>query len=157
VKELVVAGERRLRAAGKRITSQRKLVLDILSQANRHLDASDIYVKGLRHDAHLSLSTVYRTLNVLKEAGVVRELHLDDDHHHYELYGEDDHSHLVCLGCGRVVEVDSRAFAQAAAVAGKAHGFEVAQVELTGYCADCRQTQEGSSQNGAPRDEGSAP
>jgi Fe2+ or Zn2+ uptake regulation protein len=143
VEELVLAGERRLRAAGKRITSQRKLVLDILAQANRHLDASDIYVKGLRHDARLSLSTVYRTLNVLKEAGVVRELHLDDEHHHYELEGKDEHAHLVCLGCGQVVEVDSAAFAQAATAAGKAHGFEVAQVELAGYCADCHQPLEG--------------
>jgi Fur family ferric uptake transcriptional regulator len=155
VEELALVGERRLRAAGKRITSQRRLVLDILAQANRHLDASDIYVQGLRHDAQLSLSTVYRTLNVLKETGVVRELHLDDEHHHYELNGEDEHSHLVCLGCGRVVEVDGKVFAQAAAAVGRAHGFEVAQVELTGYCADCRPPQTGATE-GAPQAVGSA-
>ena len=137
----VVVGERRLRAAGKRITPQSKLVLSILVGADGHLDAHDIYERGRQQGFHLSLSTVYRTLSALKEAGVVRELHLDDEHHHYELDDRDGHSHLVCLTCGRVIEVDSSAFAEAARVTGDAHGFEVAsaQVELVGYCADCRQ------------------
>jgi Fur family transcriptional regulator, ferric uptake regulator len=139
--DLALLSERHLRAVGKRITPQRKLVVGILSQAKGHLDANDIYERGRRQDARLSLATVYRTLNVLKEAGVIRELHLDDEHHHYELDGQDKHSHLVCLRCGRVIEVDSSAFAEAAMAAGESHGFEVAsaQVELTGYCADCRQ------------------
>ena len=139
--DLVLAGERRLRAAGKRITPQRKLVLNILIQAGGHLDANDIFERGRRQDQDLSLSTVYRTLTVLKETGVVRELHLDGEHHHYEWDGEDEHSHLVCLACGRVIEVDSRAFAEAALAAGATHGFEIASahVELTGYCAACRQ------------------
>jgi Fe2+ or Zn2+ uptake regulation protein len=135
----IAVGKRRLRAAGKRVTPQRKLVLNILAQAGGHLDANEIYELGRRKDARLSLSTVYRTLNVLKETDVVRELHLDDEHHHYELDGEDDHSHLVCLECGQVIEVDSAAFFEAAAITGEAHGFEIAsaQVELTGYCAEC--------------------
>ena len=138
--DLVVVGERRLRAVHKRITPQRKLVLDILAEARGHLDAYDIYERGRRRDATLSLSTVYRTLGVLKETGVVRELHLDDEHHHYELSSEDEHSHLVCLRCGRVVEVDSTGFAEAAKETGQAHGFLVtsAHVELTGWCARCR-------------------
>jgi Fur family ferric uptake transcriptional regulator len=138
--DLALMAERRLRVAGKRITPQRKLVLDILAQAQRHLDATEIYARGRRHDARLSLSTVYRTLAVLKETGVVRELHLDGEHHHYELDEEDEHLHLVCLACGRVLEVDSAAFTAAAAAAGQTHDFEIASahVELTGYCSDCR-------------------
>lgn len=138
--DLAVVSERRLRAAGKRITPQRRLVLGILIATDGHLDAHDIYELGRRQDARLSLSTVYRTLSVLKEAGVVNELHLDEEHHHYELCGKDEHAHLVCLECSKVMEVDSDAFAEAAAAAAEAHGFAVAtaQVELTGYCADCR-------------------
>ncbi len=153
--DLVVVGERRLRAAGKRITPQRKLVLTILAQASEnlgaghldaghpdpgHLDAYDIYERGRRQDVSLSLSTVYRTLSVLKEAGVVHELHLDEEHHHYELDSKDEHSHLVCLACGRVIEIDIAVFSEAAMVASEAHGFEIASthVELAGYCVDCR-------------------
>jgi Fe2+ or Zn2+ uptake regulation protein len=140
----VVVGERRLRAAGKRITSQRRLVLQILAEAEGHLDAADIYERGRRQDVRLSLSTVYRTLSVLKEAGVVRELHLDGEHHHYELDDKDEHSHLVCLACSRVIEVDSTVFAEAALAVARAHGFDIAsaQVELAGHCEDCR-SQEG--------------
>jgi Fe2+ or Zn2+ uptake regulation protein len=142
----VSVGERRLRAAGKRVTSQRRLILRVLTKAQGHLDASEIFERGRRRDARLSLSTVYRTLNVLREAGVVRELHLDDEHHHYELSDEDEHSHLVCLVCGRVIEVDSAAFAKAAMVMGESYGFEIAsaQVELAGYCAECRVEKEGA-------------
>ncbi len=142
--DLVVVGERRLRAAGKRITPQRRLVLTILAQASEnlgsgHLDAYDIYERGRGQDASLSLSTVYRTLSVLKEASVVHELHLDEEHHHYELDSKDEHSHLVCLACGRVIEVDIAVFSEAAVAASEAHGFEIASthVELAGYCADC--------------------
>jgi Fur family ferric uptake transcriptional regulator len=129
-----------------RITPQRRLVLDILSRANDHLDANDIYERGRRHDQRLSLSTVYRTLGMLKDTGVVRELHLDGEQHHYELVGRDEHAHLVCLECGRVIEVESIAFARAAETVGQAHGFQVAmaQVELAGYCAECRRRREGN-------------
>ena len=146
---MAVVGERRLRAAGIRITPQRRLVLNILAESGGHLDANDIYVQGRRQDASLSLSTVYRTLSVLKETGLVHELRLDSEHYHYELDGKDEHSHLVCLGCGRVIEVDSGAFAQAAVAAGEAYGFEIssAQVELTGYCADCRHPEQGRRQD----------
>jgi Fe2+ or Zn2+ uptake regulation protein len=138
--DLVAVGERRLRAAGKRITPQRKLVLSILARAEGHLDAQEIYERGRRQDTQLSLATVYRTLGLLKDTGMVHELHLDQEHHHYEMAGSEEHSHLVCLGCGRVIEVDSTGFAEAARAAGQAHGFEVAsaQVELTGYCTECR-------------------
>jgi Fur family ferric uptake transcriptional regulator len=142
--DLSAAAERRLRNAGKRLTPQRKRVVRILAEAGGHLDATEIYERGRRQDARLSLSTVYRTLSALKETGVVRELHLDDEHHHYELDAQDQHSHLVCLSCGRVIEVDSGALARAAVTLGEAHGFEIAsaQVELTGYCADCRQADD---------------
>jgi Fe2+ or Zn2+ uptake regulation protein len=116
------------------------MVLTILAEANGHLDAHDIYERARQKEDRLSLSTVYRTLNVLKETGVVRELHLGHEHHYYELDGKDGHSHLVCLNCGRVIEVDSSPFAEAAMIIGKDHEFEVAsaQVELRGYCRRCR-------------------
>jgi len=141
--DLVKQSERQLRRAGKRLTPQRRLILDILSQANAHLDAQDIYEQARPRETNLSLATVYRTLSVLKETGLVHELHLDDEHHHYELSGKEEHSHLVCLGCGCVIEVDNTAFVEAATAVGLAHGFKVTttQVELSGYCCDCSAEQ----------------
>ena len=147
----IATSVRRLRTSGKRITPQRKAVLSILAEANTHLAAQDIYARARQCDAGLSLATVYRTLNILRETGVVHELHLDGEHHHYELSAKEEHSHLVCLGCGRVIEVDSAAFCQAAKEIGEAHGFVVAtaQVELAGYCETChRRHTEASDQSG---------
>lgn len=138
--DLAVASEGRFRAAGKRMTNQRRLLLRILAEAGGHLDAREVHNRARQHDPRLSLATVYRTLNSLKEAGVVRELHLDEEHHHYELDEQDGHSHLVCLGCGQVIEVGGQAFVEAARAVGQACGFFVAgaQVELTGYCSACQ-------------------
>jgi len=135
----IARGEYRLRASGKRITLQRSLIVNVLSRAGSHLDAAEIYERARTHDPRLSLSTVYRTLGTLKEIGLVRESHLDADHHHYELDPHDGHSHLVCLACGRVVEVDGEFLVEAARSLGQAHGFEITRshLELTGYCADC--------------------
>lgn len=138
--ELAMVGESGVRASGKRLTPQRRLVLHVLDEAGSHLDASEIYARAHRQDVRLSLATVYRTLSMLKQTGAVRELHLDEEHHHYELDRKDGHSHFVCLGCGRVIEVDSAAFLEAARAVGHDYNFEAAgaQVELTGVCADCR-------------------
>ncbi len=141
MEDLAALGERRLRTAGIRITPQRRLVLGILARAEDHLDAHEIYERGRSQEPRLSLSTVYRTLLLLKDTGVVRELHLDSEHHHYELGSKEKHAHLVCLECGQVIEVDSTALAEAALAVGAAHGFEISssEVELSGYCANCRQ------------------
>jgi len=137
-------GETRLRAAGKRVTAQRRLVLDVLSAAEGHLDASEIYERVHHLDPRLSLATVYRTLKALGESGVVRQLHLAGERHYYELDRQDRHAHLVCAVCGRVWEVDSADLVQAAREAGQEFGFQVAtaRVEVTGLCSDCRQRGE---------------
>ncbi len=75
----VAGSERQLRAAGIRVTSQRSLILEVLSRPAAHLDANEIFEQARRQDARLSLSTVYRTLSLLKDAGVVNELHLDSE------------------------------------------------------------------------------
>ncbi len=141
--ERTTTGVRLLRAAGKRITPQRKLILDILAQTRRHLDAYELHDLGRRRDETLSLATVYRTIALLKESGLVQELHLDENRHHYELTDRMEHAHLVCLGCGQVFEVDGGAFVNAAQEAGNRYGFAITggQIELTGYCAACRAPQ----------------
>ncbi len=130
----------RLRDIGKRVTSQRRIVMDILASAEGHLDASEIYERARQANATLSLATVYRTLKALCENGVVRQLHLAGERHHYELDREDRHAHLVCSVCGRIWEVDSTSLSRAARAAGREFGFQVtaARMEVVGVCASCR-------------------
>lgn len=137
------SSETRLRAAGKRVTAQRRLVLDVLSAAEGHLDASEIYDRARDREPRLSLATVYRALKALGESGLVRQLHLVGERHYYELDRQDSHAHLVCAVCGRVWEVDSADLSRAAKEAGREFGFQVAtaRVEVIGLCAECRQQQ----------------
>jgi Fe2+ or Zn2+ uptake regulation protein len=129
-----------LHTAGYRATTQRLLLLRLLQNSKVHTSADDLYARAHARDPHLSLSTVYRTLNSLKEAGLVRELHLDQDHHHYELADKGDHYHLVCQGCGRVLEVECFVIDEMLSRIQDRYKFQLTstQMEFVGFCADCQ-------------------
>ena len=132
-----------LRRAGKRITPQRVLILKVIRESGGHLDADEIYRLAKQKAPRLSLSTVYRTINVLKEAGVIEELHLGEEHHHYELRGEKGHHHLICQDCGKVVEFECPFSEQLMRDLGEKYGFEIAAIhlDLVGHCAECRRKE----------------
>ena len=139
-----------LRRAGKRLTSQRLLILETMREADGHLDADEIHRLVRQKAPRLSLSTVYRTLAMLKEAGLVDELHLGEEHYHYELRGEKGHHHLICLGCGKVVEFECPFSQELLRDLGAEHDFEITGIhlDLVGYCAECRQGGRGDGERG---------
>lgn len=142
--------ERLLRSAGLRVTDHRILVLNLMNSQPGHLAVDELYRLAHQDDPSLSLSTIYRTVRTLCDHGLIEELHLQEEHHHYEVKTRGTHYHLICLGCGAVVEFDSRRVAQLRREIGTAHDFQVtnASIDLTGYCARCR--QEGRGLHGAP-------
>ncbi len=128
-----------LNVAGLRFTSQRALILEIIRRG--HLDADEIYRQAREKQPRLSLSTVYRTVRMFKKLGLVEELHFDETHHHYEMKPSSEHHHLVCLGCGKVVEFECPLSPKMKKDIAREKGFEVTGVEIrmTGYCSKCRQ------------------
>ncbi len=127
-----------LRARGNRITAQREAILAIIREHEGHLSADEIHDLARRRVPRLSLSTVYRTLDLLKGMELISELHLAGDHSRYEAQSA-EHQHLVCLRCGRVVEFQCghcRAVHQRLA---SEHGFSItgSRVEIFGYCQEC--------------------
>jgi len=124
-----------LRAAGKRRTAERELLFEIIAE-HPHLDANAIHQLAVERNPKIGLATVYRTLSLLAELGLVDVATLGEDHSHYEIR-QDDHVHLICLGCGEIREVPPPA---ALRKLGEDAGFEVheAQLEITGYCQTCR-------------------
>ena len=130
-----------LNASGMRATSQRALILEVIRQG--HLDADEIYRQARAKQPRLSLSTVYRTLRMFKKLDLVEELHLDDTHHHYEVKPSADHHHLVCLGCGKIVEFKCPLSPKMKEDIAREKGFEVigAEIHMTGYCSKCRQNR----------------
>ena len=132
-----------LNKAGMRATNQRALIMEIIRRGKGHLDADEIRRRGREKETRLSLSTVYRTLQMFKKAGLVEELHFNEDHHHYEVKPATEHHHLLCLGCGRVIEFSHPLSRYIKRNVPEAKGFDVADTEIrmTGYCPKCRQSR----------------
>ncbi len=133
------SNRRALNVTGLRVTSQRALILEVIRRG--HLDADEIYRQARGKQPRLSLSTVYRTLQVLKKLGLVEELHFDETHHHYEIKPPSEHQHLVCLNCGKIMEFEYPLSQKMKRDIARGKGFEVTGVEIrmTGYCSRCRQ------------------
>lgn len=127
--------------AGLRVTSQRALVLEVIHKGKGHLDADEIYRRAREKEPRLSLSTVYRNLQKLKKLGLVEEVHFDEEHHHYEVKPSTEHHHLVCLGCGRVIEFEYPLARMVKRKVVEAKDFDItgSEVRMTGYCPQCQQ------------------
>jgi len=136
--------ETTLHATRRRVTEQRRLLLEIIRAHGEHLDADQIYALAHQQNPRLSLSTVYRTLSLLRDLGLLDEVHLGEDHHHYELKPATAHHHLICRGCGRVTEFSTFLADELAASVGAEYGYDVQEVsiDLMGLCAGCHAAQE---------------
>ena len=129
-----------LRSAGRRMTPQRRLILQVLEESNGHLDADALYDRVKTQDPNVSLATVYRTLAVLREIGLVEEHRLGQDHGHYEAANKGPHHHFICLRCGKVIEFDTSLVAQIEHQLCEHKDVRVTHTHLhiSGYCAQCR-------------------
>jgi Fur family ferric uptake transcriptional regulator len=126
---------------GQRATAQRRLLLDLISKAGGHLDADELFRRAKQREPRISLSTIYRNLQLFKKLGLVDERHFVENHHHYEAKGHSEHYHLVCLGCGGVFEIESSLTQRLKGEIKRKNQFEVtdAEVSLQGYCSRCRE------------------
>ena len=131
---------RLLRAQGLRVTPQRRLVLRLLREQGGHLSADELYRLARDRQPRISLSTVYRALDVFEELGLVRALHLEGEHHRYEIAREGEHHHMICLGCGRVIEFECAHCAETHQELAERYGFQItgSRVQLLGYCVGCQ-------------------
>jgi len=129
-----------LRSAGRRLTPQRRLILQVLEESDGHLDADALYDRVKARDPDVSLATVYRTLAVLREIGLVEEHRLGQDHGHYEAVRQEPHYHFTCLRCGKVIEFDTPLVSQIGQDLCEQEGVRVSNTYLhvSGYCAQCR-------------------
>ncbi|MFW6082430.1 MAG: Fur family transcriptional regulator [Chloroflexota bacterium] len=130
-----------LRESGRRLTSQRCLILDVLRESDEHLDAETVHDRARERAADISLATVYRTLTLLKETGLVEEHRLGEGHSHYEAVQEEPHYHFTCRGCGKVIEFDAPLVGKIRRKLCEREGVKVtrAHLHLSGYCKDCQE------------------
>jgi len=99
----------RLQGCGYRLTMSRQVILDILNKTSRHLSAEEVYLAAKKVYPAIGLTTIYRTLEILVDMGVVFKSNFGDGRARYELVAsqnkeEHHHHHLVCISCNRVVD-----------------------------------------------------
>ena len=133
-----------LKARGIRLTKQRRVVVQVMETASRHMDAGEILEVAEKIDPNITRVTVYRTLELLKKLGLIDELdllHLRGHRHFYESHGPRDHIHVACIRCGKVREFESELYEDLKRQISRDCGIEITitRTEVGGLCADCRQ------------------
>ena len=140
VKEKEILREHILRA-GLRRTTQRDLILEIFLRTEEHLTSEDLYLLVQREDPSVGHTTVYRTLKLLTEAGLAREVRFGDNKTYYEHhYNHDHHDHMICTECGRVIEFFSAEIEALQDQMADNFGFRPTHhsLRLWGVCRQCQ-------------------
>lgn len=129
----------RLRGSGYRLTPQRELILQAVDRLG-HATPDEVHAEVQRSSTAVNLSTVYRTLEVLEQLGLVRHAHLSDRAPTYHSVGDHEHFHLVCRNCHRVVSVGTGEVDGLVAGLRERHGFvaDVGHLTVFGWCEGCR-------------------
>jgi Fe2+ or Zn2+ uptake regulation protein len=133
-----------LRNSGRRVTPERELLLRII-ETHAHLDAEEIYRMAQKERPQIGLATVYRTLTLLKNLGMIRTTDLGENHGHYEVRSS-DHIHLVCSVCGHVTDIPIPSSLYGAAEK-KRFSVQHLHFEMFGTCAACTAKREQDLEN----------
>jgi Fur family ferric uptake transcriptional regulator len=131
---------------GLRMTPQRISILSLFhsSSAGDHLSADDVHQRLTQNETPMSLSTVYRTLHLMSQMGILRELELAEDHKHYELNPRsgESHHHLVCIRCTKTIEFKSESMQKVGEKVAKGSGFALLDCQLVihALCPACQRS-----------------
>lgn len=97
-----------LRDRGLKYTGEREKILQAVMHTDEHFEAEELLRLMWQESNRVGKATVYRTLKLLVECGIVKEVHFSNKQVHYEhTYGQDPHDHMVCRRCGRIIEFDA--------------------------------------------------
>lgn len=127
-----------VRARGGRATSSRRVLLEVLFQADDHLSAEEIGARVQARAPDVHISTIYRNLEDLQRLGVVNHSHLGHGPATYQL-ASSAHAHFICEGCGKMIEAPDELFRGLARTAKERLGFSIDphHFAILGRCADC--------------------
>lgn len=131
----------RLRASGLRWTPQRRTLIEVLREHEGHVTASDLIAHCRERDRTTTPSTVYRTLDMLEELGLVKHGHGPDGREEYHILPERIHGHLHCVACGKTWELSSQTGAVIVDALASQLGFgvDLSHVTISGRCAGCHE------------------
>lgn len=130
-----------LQSKGKRITQQRRILVDFVFERHSHFDAEELILNlALQPEGrHVSRPTVYRTLNELVDAGLLRRMNLRGRAVYEHDYGYPQHDHLHCTVCDKLIEFQSDEFSRLRDAVAARHSFRVTghRLIISGICSEC--------------------
>ena len=128
----------KLRGSGYRLTPQRELILDAVDTLG-HATPDEVLAEVRKQSTAVNISTVYRTLEVLEELGLVRHAHLSDRAPTYHSVRDHEHFHLVCRNCHRVISVAPTVLEPTLQRLDADHGFtaDIGHLTVFGTCKEC--------------------
>jgi Fur family ferric uptake transcriptional regulator len=128
-----------LRGSGHKMTPQRMMILTSLRHAKGHLSAADIYERVRQEYPYVDISTVYRTLSVLKDLRLISETHMGTGDAAFEWVATERHHHLICRKCGDVAQLDHHYLERLGTQIAKDVGFQadIDHFAIYGLCAGC--------------------
>ncbi|MBX5451994.1 Fur family transcriptional regulator [Thermogemmatispora sp.] len=147
-----------LRKRGYRLTPQRSMILNVIHEADAHLSIEQITERVQQQNPSVSLSTIYRTLELLKELGLVRENRLPGEPPRYECAPGKAHHHLICRGCRVIIHLDENLLGNLHEDLQRQYSFHGLTLDLvaSGYCNTCWQKRQSLASTGeVPREAGS--
>lgn len=129
-----------LQAKGYRVTPQRMMVVEALHRVDQHISAEEIYTQVLAKYPYANISTVYRTLELLKELGLVTEIALRDGRVRYHPAEKGHHHHLVCHKCGEIIDLPESSLLSLEETLFHDYQFkaDLKHLAIFGLCADCQ-------------------
>ncbi|BCL81594.1 transcriptional repressor [Ktedonobacteria bacterium brp13] len=142
-------GNAQLRKHGYRLTPQRHMILSVIQEAGDHLTIEQIAERVQQLNPQVSLSTVYRTLELLKNLDLVHESHFAGEQPTYEVLEGQAHHHLVCRRCHRTIHLDEQLLGDLSTRLQQQYHFHQPHLALTvsGYCDDCWQQLQSATED----------
>jgi Fur family ferric uptake transcriptional regulator len=125
--------EEQCAAKGMRMTEQRRVIAQVIEQAADHPDVEELYRRASAIDSRISLSTVYRTLNLFEESGLVTKHDFKDGRARFELIPDEHHDHLIDIRSGRVIEFRNEEIEAIQEVIAKRLGYRLVDHRLELY------------------------
>ncbi len=128
-----------------KVTKQREWVFHILRHENVPLTAEEIYLKQIEEESKISLSTIYRILDVFVSKGLIQKSNISDNKAVYEVSGIGHKHHLICTSCGKIIALDHCPIEEYEKTLEENTGFEITSHKLAffGYCPDCKGEKKG--------------
>lgn len=142
--------QKRLAGAGFRLTAPREIVMKILLNTDKHLSVEDVYVKALKINPSIGLTTVYRTLDLFLQIGIVQKFDFGDGKGRYELTNNPKkkahHHHLICVRCKSIIDYtdfmkeELQLMNKTEAALSKRHHFKIMHhtIHFYGLCENCQ-------------------